>query len=356
MEPFYKNRVFTYLIYILLGLASLYLLVQIRPLVSALSTFLRAVLAPFFIAMIISYVLNPIVNLMNTRKVPRTAAVLIIYFVFLISLAVILLNLIPMIVQQFKELNEHLPGLSMKAQNLVDGVNDNKFLPESIREGINKSLVKFENNVSHAVSDYIDSIGDTINMLFVAFIIPFLAFYMLKDFQLIEKTALTLVPAAHRKQTVQLLKDIDEALGNYVRGQFLVCLIVGVLAFLGYWIVGMQYALLLASVVAIFNIIPYLGPFFGAAPALIMASTISWKMVLFVALVNTVVQILEGNMISPQVVGKTLHMHPLVIIFALLAGGELAGITGLILAVPFFAVAKVLIQHVSLYWVNRKQV
>jgi len=164
---------------------------------------------------------------------------------------------------------------------------------------------------------------------------------------------LAIVPRAHRKNVIKLVIDIDTALGNYIRGQFLVCLLVGLLAYVGYWLIGMPYALLLASIVAVFNIIPYLGPFFGAAPAIIMASTISIKMVLLVVAVNMAVQILEGNVISPQVVGRTLHMHPLLIIFALLVGGELAGIVGLILAVPFFAVMKVIIQHIFLYYVRK---
>jgi predicted PurR-regulated permease PerM len=184
--------------------------------------------------------------------------------------------------------------------------------------------------------------------------VPFLAFYILKDFQLIEKTVLAIVPKEKRKQVITLLVDIDTALGNYIRGQLLVCMIIGILAYAGYWMIGMPYALLLACLVAIFNIIPYLGPFFGAAPAIILASTISLKMVLMVAVVNTVCQILEGNVISPQVVGRSLNMHPLLIIFALLVGGELAGVVGLILAVPCFAVIKVVLQHLFMYYVHRR--
>lgn len=189
-------------------------------------------------------------------------------------------------------------------------------------------------------------------MLFLVFIIPFLAFYMLKDFQMIEKTALTIVPKKHRDRTVRLFVDIDQALGNYIRGQVLVCLIVGILAYLGYWLIDMPYPLLLAFIVALFNIIPYLGPFFGAFPALVMASTVSVQMVLLVVTVNFVVQILEGNVISPQVVGRKLHLHPLLIIFALLVGGKIAGIVGLILAVPVFAVVKVIIHHVYVYYTD----
>ncbi|MDF2963939.1 MAG: hypothetical protein K0S39_5674, partial [Paenibacillus sp.] len=299
-------------------------------------------------------VLNPVVSLLNARKMPRTVAVLLIYAVFIMSTTVVLMNVIPIFMRQLDEFNEHIPQLAMKAQGLVDNLNSLQFVPDSVRMGINESLAKLEKGISVTVSNYIDGIGSTINMVFVAFIIPFLAFYILKDFQLIEKTVLAIVPKAKRKQVITLLVDIDTALGNYIRGQLLVCVIIGLLAYAGYWLIGMPYALLLACLVAVFNIIPYLGPFFGAAPALIMASTVSLKMVLMVAIVNTICQILEGNVISPQVVGRSLKMHPLFIIFALLVGGEFAGIIGLILAVPFFAVMKVILQHVIMYYVHRR--
>ncbi|MDU0203441.1 MULTISPECIES: AI-2E family transporter [Paenibacillus] len=353
MERFWRNRWFVGLVYLLLALACIYMLLLIKPILLSLFTFLKAILAPFFIAVIISYILNPVVNMLNQRKVPRTIAVLLIYCVFISSLTVIIMNMTPVFMTQIAELNEHMPQMEIRAQSIVDGFNQNRLLPDSVRDGFNHSLTKLENSISMAISNYMNQIGSTISMLFIAFIVPFVAFYIMKDFQIIEKTALAIVPKEHRKKTVKLLIDIDTALGNYIRGQLLVCVIIGGLAYLGYWLIDMPYALLLASVVAVFNIIPYLGPFFGAAPAIIMASTISLKMVLFVAIVNLAVQILEGNVISPQVVGKKLHMHPLVIIFALLVGGEVAGIVGLILAVPFFAVMKVIIQHVFLHYVHK---
>lgn len=356
MEQFPKHRLFIGMIYTLLGLVILFMLLQLRPIIVGIYQFMREILTPFIIALIISYVLNPVVSLLGARKVPRTVAVLTIYAVFITSATVVLMNVIPMLIKQLAELNQHMPEVAFQAQSVVDNFNGLKFLPDSVREGINQSLAKLENGISLAIAGYLGGIGSTINTMFLVFIIPFVAFYILKDFQLIEKAALAIVPRAHRKEIVSMLVDIDTALGNYIRGQFTVCMIVGLMAYIGYWLIGIPYALLLACVVAVFNIIPYLGPFLGAAPALIVASTVSWKMVLLVILVNTTCQILEGNVISPQVVGRSLQMHPLVIIFALLAGGEIAGIAGLILAVPFFAVMKVILQHVFLYIIHRRTV
>jgi predicted PurR-regulated permease PerM len=342
------------LISIILLLVALYLILLIKPIIHYVWILIKGVLAPFFVAMIISYVLNPIVNRLSKRRVPRTAAVLLIYLVFVAAVTVILMNLIPMFLKQVQELNEHLPEMTVKAQGWYEDVNNHKWLPDSVRDGINKALSELEKDIASLIGGMAGGIGTTIDVLFAAFIVPFLVFYMLKDFQMLERTALAVVPKEHRKATVKMLVDIDEALGNYVRGQFIVCMIVGGLAYLGYWLIGMPYSLLLASIVAIFNVIPYLGPFFGAAPAIIMASTVSFKMVLLVAGVNLVVQVLEGNVISPQVVGRKLHMHPLLIILVLLIGGELAGIIGLILAVPTYAVLKVVIDHLLVYRQNRR--
>ncbi|MFD0618041.1 AI-2E family transporter [Paenibacillus sp. GCM10027629] len=355
MERFTKSRFFIFGVFTLLGLLILYMLLQIKPIIVGIYDFVKAVLAPFLVAMIIAYVLNPIVNLLKERKVPRTMAVLLIYAVFLTSLTVILMNVIPMFMKQLQELSEHMPELNMKAQSLVQDLN-HSLLPPSIRSGIFHWIGQLETKLAHTISSLMNNIGETINLLMVAFIVPFLIFYILKDFEVFERAVILYVPRSHRKQIVKLMKDIDSALGNYIRGQFLVCLIIGVLAYIGYWLIGMPYPLLLASVVAIFNIIPYLGPFFGAAPAILMAFMVSWKMVLFVVIINTICQILEGNVISPQVVGRTLHMHPLLIIFALLVGGEIAGVLGLILAVPFFAVMKVILQHFFAYYVRRKTI
>ncbi|GIO69091.1 AI-2E family transporter [Paenibacillus sp. FSL M7-1455] len=353
MENMTGNKWFRLLIWFILGLIALYFIWLLRPMFMNIYHFFKVILAPFIVAMIISYVLNPIVCLLADRKVPRGIAVLLIYAVFITCVAVILINMIPVLIEQMEELNEHLPEMTMHAQSLMNRL-DQKLLPDGVMAGVDRWFLQWEDRLAAGISDFIDNIGTTINLVLNIFIVPFLIFYILKDFDVFERAIVSYLPRSRRKATVSVLKEIDLALGNYVRGQFIVCFIIGVLAYIGYMIVGMPYALLMASIVAVFNIVPYLGPFLGAAPAVVMASTISWKMVLLVIVVNWICQILESNVISPQVVGKKLHLHPIVIIFALLVGGEMAGIVGLILAVPVFAVLKVLLQHFFAYYIKRK--
>lgn len=338
---------------VLLGLIILYFIWQLRPMLMNIFTFLKAVLAPFLAAMIISYVLNPVVSLLARRKMPRGAAVLLIYAVFLTALAVIAINLIPMLIEQLEELNEHLPEITLRAQGLMHSM-DTRLIPQGVETGMNNWFFQWESRLAKGISNFLDHIGTTIGVVFDAFIIPFLVFYILKDFDVFERMVISCLPRSRRKSIVKMLRDIDIALGNYIRGQFIVGVMIGILAYIGYALIGIPYALLFACFVAIFDIVPYLGPFLGAAPALVMASTVSIRLVLLVIVVNTLCQMLESNVISPQVVGRTLHLHPLLIIFALLVGGEMAGIIGLILAVPVFAAGKVVLQHIVAYYVRRK--
>lgn len=355
MEQWSQSKWLRLMIGVLLSLIILYFVWQLRPMLQYVFLFLKAILAPFLAAMIISYVLNPVVSMLAARKMPRSIAVLLIYAVFLTTLAVIAINLIPMFIEQLEELNEHLPEMTLHAQSLMRNMNS-RLIPPGVEMGMNNWFFQLENRLATGISHFLDNIGSTINLLFNAFIVPFLVFYILKDFDVFERTLVSCLPRSRRKSIVTMLKDIDEALGNYIRGQFLVCIIIGVLAYIGYALIGMPYALLFACVVALFDIVPYLGPFLGAAPAIVMASTISWRLVLMVAVVNTLCQMLESNIISPQVVGRSLHLHPLLIIFALLVGGEVAGIVGLILAVPLFAAGKVVLQHFLAYYMKRKHV
>lgn len=340
------------LVLVILGI--LFLLVQIEPLIRGLFLFTKAVLGPFLVAVIISYLLNPVVNLLAQRSFPRSLAVLLIYSLFIGAIAILLTHLVPLLNAQLVELSEHLPEWNARVQSWIDQYNDSKdSLPESIRLGIEKALDRVEGAVTDGVDHLMDSLGSTLNQLFLAVIIPFLAFYMLKDVDVIEKSVITMLPVRRRKEVYRLLRDVDEALGNYIRGQLLVCASVGILAYIGYLVIHLPYALILALLVAVFNVIPYLGPIFGAIPALLVAMAISPEKMIAVIVVNLLVQTLEGNILSPQIVGKTLHMHPLFIIFALLVGGEAGGLIGLILGVPFFAVVKVIVEHVAAHYMKK---
>lgn len=335
-----------------IGLAVLALLIidYYAPTLAAIWHWLSKVLYPFFLAVILTYILHPIVNLMARRKVPRSIAVLLIYGAFFMSIAVLIVNLAPRFMDQLAELNAHMPKLTMQAEQYKLQIQQARHLPDPIRMGMQQAFRELEQYLQRIASNSVSTVRATLNLFFLFMIIPFLVFYMLKDYKVFGRTFIGLFPQTWRIPTYRLFLDIDRALGNYIRGQLIVGTVVGVLAYIAYWWLDLPYPLLLASIVALFNIIPYIGPFFGAAPAVLVASTISLKLALIVAGLNTAIQVLEGNVISPQVVGKSMHMHPLAVMLALLVGGELAGILGLILAVPMFAILRVISTHAIRHW------
>lgn len=347
----HKN-VFIYSILTILILTILYLLVKLSSIFGNFFLFAKGILLPFFIAVIISYLLHPIVTLLHNRGIPRSIAVLFIYIIFFGSIAIILTKAFPLLAAQIKDLTEYLPDMISKFEGWSDGIRHDHSnpLPDTFQDGIDATLESLEKKMSEGFTNVMSWISNTIGIFFSIVLVPFVAFYILKDYKLLEKTIITFVPRKKRKEMIRLANDIDEALGNYVRGQLLVCTIIGILAYIGYLVIGLEYSLVLASIVAITNIIPYLGPFIGAAPAIIVGLSVSWKMALSVLVINLIIQMIEGNILSPQIVGRRLHIHPLFIILALLIGGNLGGIIGLILAVPTFAILKVIIQHIGLYY------
>ncbi|MFD1677746.1 AI-2E family transporter [Alicyclobacillus fodiniaquatilis] len=327
---------------VLLTLVCVYLIGQLRGFFDDIWSVLSAVIYPFIAALIISYVLQPVVELLVRRRLPRSAAILLIYFTFVLIIVIAVLNAVPIVTRQVTQLTQNMPYLIAQVNHWIEMVNSRKqYLPDAVRLGVEHALNESEQKLTGSFSNVFTFITNAVNVIFIACVVPFLVFYMLKDAKAIGRTVIQLTPSRRRHQVRALLISVDRTLGSYIRGQFLVMLAIGILAFVGYLIVGMPYSLLLALFLAIADIVPYLGPFIGAAPAVLLAFSVSPVMVIKVLIVNVIVQQCEGNLISPQIMGRTLKLHPMAIVAALLIGGELGGLLGLIVAVPLLAVIKV---------------
>ncbi|GEO26791.1 UPF0118 membrane protein YrrI [Alicyclobacillus acidoterrestris] len=340
------SRYFRATLSIFLTLLCVYLIGLLRGFFTDIWSVLSAVIYPFVASLIVSYVLQPLVDLLHRRRVPRGVAVLLIYCTFALIVTVAVLNTVPIITRQVTQLVTNMPGMVEQVNHWIDMVNSRKqYLPDTVRVGVENALNQVERNLVGWASDVFSFISSAVNILFIVALVPFLVFYMLKDGRSIGRGVVGLVPRGRRHEVHDLLISIDQTLGSYIRGQFLVMLALGILALIGYLIVGMPYALLLAIFLAVADIIPYLGPFIGAAPAVLLAFTVSPAMVIKVLIVNVIVQQCEGNLISPQIMGRTLKLHPMAIVAALLIGGELGGLLGLVVAIPLLAVLKVVWTH-----------
>ena len=348
-----SNKYLRAALLVLLILASLYLLAQLRGFLHDMWTVVKVLFVPFLAAMVVTYILQPVVEKLVRRRVPRGIAILVIYFGFALVATVAILQAIPIVSRQVSQLVAHLPHVIARTDHMMDELAARKrYLPDAVRVGVESALGQAEQNLTRYAARLVSMLTGTVSALFVVFVVPFLVFYMLKDARAIGRGIVRLFPLHYRDEVRTILAGVDDTLGSYVRGQLLVMVMVGLLTWTGYLVVGMPYSLLLALFLGLMDIIPYLGPFIGAAPALLLALSISPVMALKVLIVNLIVQQLEGNLITPQIMGRTLALHPMAIVAAVLVGGEVGGILGLVCAVPVLAVLKVIYTNIREYRAN----
>ncbi|MEN9406209.1 MAG: hypothetical protein RLZ12_493 [Bacillota bacterium] len=329
----------------LILLAGSYLILQIFPYLSQVIDFLESIAAPFLLALATSYLLHPVITFLHIKlKLPKVFAILLIYLLIAALVTLIFIFCIPKFIVQL----EHLTTAAANLEQTLPAIlakEQSSLLPPKILAYIMQLIFYLKSRFSLANLNL--SLDKSLNYLFILFVTPFLAFYMLRDSAAIEESLGTVCPTAHKSVATKIISEVNETLSRYIRGQLMVSIVIGSLTFLSYkFICGLPHSLLLASLAAICNFIPYLGPFLGAAPALVIAATLSWETTLAVFLTNLILQIFEGNLISPQIIGKQLALHPLLVIFAVIVGGEAAGIWGLLLAVPVLAILKIIIKNV----------
>ena len=177
------------------------------------------------------------------------------------------------------------------------------------------------------------------------------AVYMLKDGQKLMPTVRRLLPNKHADQTMDILAQMSQTLSHYIGGQMIECLFVMTFTSIGFSLVGLKYGLLLGIFAGMCNIIPYVGPYIGVLPAVIVAiGTGGLILVITVLVVTVVVQQIDGNFVYPNVIGRTLKIHPLTIIVILMVAGNIAGLMGMILGVPLYAVVKVIVENIYHIW------
>jgi len=260
----------------------------------------------------------------------------------------VLAQFLPLVVNEANHLTERLPQYTEQAQQFIIDFNaatDRLNLPESVRDAIEASLGDLEkaliNSLARIPEITIDAARGILNLV----LILILTFYLLKDFALVKESLQIMVPRKSRSRTRKILHEIDCSLGKYIRGQLLVSLIVGIATYLSLLFLRVDFALILAIIAGATNIIPYFGPFIGAVPAVIVALLKSPSLAIKTAITFTIIQQVEGHLIAPQVLGKSMGLHPLVVIMALIIGGQFFGILGLVAAVPVVAVTRILIRN-----------
>ncbi|WP_061730424.1 cell elongation protein CozEb [Staphylococcus aureus] len=312
----------------------------------------KTIAAPIIVSLILFYLFNPIVNMMERYRIPRVAGISIIYLAVVGVITLIVNLLIPIIGSQVDSLVKNSPQYLEKLINSIDKIANNTFF-SSYYSQINDWLNSLPKKIPSMLSEFTDGFGSKIatfaetiaNIGVVIVTTPFVLFFMLKDGHHFKEFSTNIMPPKFRKDFHDQLEKMSVQVGSYIQGQIIVSFCIGILLFIGYSVIGLKYSLVLASIAAVTSVVPYLGPTIAISPAIVIAAITSPWMLLKLAVVWTLVQFVEGHFISPNIMGKTLKIHPLTIIFILLCAGKLLGIVGVILGIPGYAILKVLVTH-----------
>ncbi|MDX9872152.1 MAG: AI-2E family transporter [Clostridia bacterium] len=308
----------------------------------------RSVLTPFALGFFLAYLLNPLVDRLEKKGISRIFAIAILYIFLAVLAGGAILYGVPVLLRDLNSLAEVIPQYTEAAQKMVDEFQlrySRVPLPESIRQVGDGVISSVENTSIGLLKDTVTSILHLFSQTFNILLAPLLGFYFLIDYHALGPKILQLVPVRYRANLSSLSHEIDVMIKNVIRGNLLVATLVAVLATAGMLLIGMDYPLLIGLLVGLTNFIPYFGAFISTVPIVILALLKSKWLALYVLGVMVLIQQVEGNIISPKILGGYIGLHPLVIIFALLAGGSLWGFLGLLLAVPAAAVLKVLLYH-----------
>ncbi|CAH0416766.1 AI-2E family transporter [Periweissella fabaria] len=316
--------------------------------------FISTIFVPLILSGFCFYVLNPIVKLVEKihikkHKLPHTIAVLIVMLAVLLLIIGILMLVIPQLITQVSKLLANIPAVTSTLQEQVNGLLHSKWVN---RLDLNVSTASLEKQISKYAKGFLlgtaNGIGTVVGMLtsitITAITVPVMVFYMLNDGHKFLPSIKKFFQPSKADAIESLFKKMSKTISQYIDGQVIECLFVAVFTSIGYFIIGQPYALLLGITAGIANIIPYVGPYLGIFPSLLVAWTIGTWQIIWVIVIVVIVQQFDGNVIYPNIIGKTLKIHPLTIIIILLAAGNIAGIPGMILAIPFYAIIRTVVQ------------
>jgi predicted PurR-regulated permease PerM len=316
---------------IVLGYLMLRLMVYVNP-----------VVPPLLIAVAVVYLLNPLVSALERRGVPRVAGAGIVYVLFLCIVALLVSLLVPLVARQVTEVVTHFPDYLADAQAYLRRVAARFGQEPNFRldaDQVREWLAAEDNR--QTVTRYLTGLRSVTTSLLsglILFIIgPVMAFYLLVDLPRLERGAMALIPPGRRDEIRGLMDRIGQAVGGFFRGQLLVALFVGVASSIGLWLIGLPFWLLVGMVAGVFNLVPLIGPFIGGGLAVIIALLSGEPL----ALVLLIVQQIDNHLISPNVMSRTVQLHPVVVMLALLVGASFAGLFGMLIIVPLVAVAKI---------------
>ena len=299
---------------------------------------------PFFISFLLAYIIHPVISKIEYFKIPRIIAILLFYFLVFGSFILGILWILPNIIREALELGQSLPEyLKAIERQIIILENYIGFdLSDWLFSESSTWIAQFSDDFERVSFWIFDLIFRFIGSLAFVMIVPIALFYFLMDYEKIMETLLNLLPQKVHHHIKAIAPMLDETLGGYIRGLLLVMLTVSLLAATLLSLFNIDYALIFGFSIGIIGFIPVIGAVAGVAPAVIFALSISWNHVFLVILIQTFLQLLEGNVLQPLIIGKKLEIHPLLLMVLMLVAGRMFGVAGVIFSVPVFLLIRTL--------------
>lgn len=322
---------------------------------------IRDILVIFFVSLLFAAALDPMVDALEHKRIPRAVGVIVIYIALFLLIGLFVSNLIPIVASEVSqlagkiqdfivnimsgkiELPKFMDGLKPMLSRFTDGMDISKV-------GDYKDiLLKIANQLSQIAGNVFNSVLVVFNGLFNTLMILVITFLMTVDEKGIDKFILSLFPAKYADYITQKSKAVKEKIGYWLRGQIVLCVIVGVLVYIGLLIIGLltkkvEYAATIAMVAGLTEVIPYAGPFVAWLIALPIIANQSVMLLVWMTVLMYIVQTLENNFIVPLVMNKAVGLSPILVIFAMLVGFSFLGVLGMVLAVPVATTIAIFIK------------
>lgn len=357
MSWFYKwfvnNQAVSFFLVVLLILLTLLLFSRVSFLLQPIVSFIEIIMLPMILTGLLYYLLNPMVDWMEKVKIPRTIGITILFVLIILLLVWGLAVAIPTIQEQVVTFAKNVPTYIQKAENRVNVLlQDDRFAQFrptvlNVMDQLNEQIVGFAQKLSSSAVDWASNLISTMSQILVAILImPFILFYLLRDGQHLKGHLTKFLPTKWRLPIGNVLTDVNNQLSNYVRGQVTVAVIVAIMFSIFFSLIGLSYPVTLGILAGFLNLIPYLGSFLAMIPAVILGLIAGPLMLVKVLLVFAVEQTIEGRFVTPLIIGSSLNIHPITILFVLLTAGQMYGVVGVLLGIPIYASIKVVVKAI----------
>lgn len=307
---------------------------------------IRDILILLLVSMILAAALDPWVDWLQEKAIPRGFAILLIYIIIISVISLTVVLMIPPIMEQVGEIYRQFPSFVEKISGGLTTIEGNS-VEQNVQNELRSVIGNIQSSVPQVINNIFSAMVTFFGGLFGIFAVLVMTFYMVVQEDNIEKLVRAISPEKYHSYLIRLLKKISIKMGLWLRGQLLLGLIVGIMVYLGLTVLGVKYALVLGLLSAITELIPFIGPWIGAVPGVLLAFAQAPYLGLAAAIIYLVVQQMENNIIVPKLMSKVVGLSPLMVIIALLIGAKIAGVIGALIAIPVALIISVSLDELG---------